>query len=251
MPKSAKQFERRFQDRTVKALDNLRGYVTLKSRGRASIGSPYMDRELRDLIEEARGIQAAECYSVARLESEARAALCLHMEVGYMRLGLLHKALNAKARDAWGRMTALQAEAFGARDRVAAEEAIERNGLQKAWCEQYYAVCKIVTRVPCVTLAPPHFTLTLFFLVQLNGPLEPTVRLNAYLGGKTIAFVGMFVLFVLYGVADVAGAFRLVNGCWFFPLFSTFFLAHHIVNEAREVLGPNGPRVFFGTDLLW
>ena len=154
MPKSAMQFERRFQDCTVNALDNLRGYVALKSRVRASIGSPYMDRELRHLIEEARRIQAAECHSVACLESEARAELCLHMEVGYKRLGLLHKALNAKACDAWARMTALQAEAFGARDCVAAEEAMERNGLQKAWREQYYAVCKIVTRVPCVTLAP-------------------------------------------------------------------------------------------------
>ena len=177
MPKSAMQFERRFQDHTVKALDNLRGYVALKSRVRASIGSPYMDRELRDLIEEARRIQAAECHSVACLESEARAELCLHMEVGYKRLGLLHKALNAKACDAWGRMTALQAEAFDARDRVAAEEAMERNGLQKAWRGQYYAVWKIVTRVPCVTLAPPpHLTLTLFF------PCSSTARWNLQSG---------------------------------------------------------------------
>ena len=98
---------------------------------------------------------------------------------------------------------------------------------------------------------PAPFNLDAFSSVQLNGPLEPTVRLNAFLGGKIFAFVGMFVLFVLYGVADVAGAFRLVNGCWFFPLFCTFFLAHHIVNEAREVWGPNGPRVFLGTGLLW
>ena len=124
MPKSAMHFERWFHHRTVKALDNLRGYVALNSPVRAIIGSPYMDRELRDLNEEARRIQAAECPLVARLESEARAELCLHMEVGYKRLGLLHKALNAKACDAWGRMTTLQAEAFGARDRVAAEEVI-------------------------------------------------------------------------------------------------------------------------------
>ena len=123
----------------VKALDNLRGYLALKSRVAASIGSPYMDRALRDLITEARRIQAAECDSVARAE------LCLHAEVGYMRLGLLHKALNAKARNAWDRMIVLQSEACGARDRVVSEEAMERTGLEKAWRQQYYAVCKIVT----------------------------------------------------------------------------------------------------------
>ena len=165
MPKNAKRFERRFQERTVKALDELRGYVALKSRVRASMGAPYMDRALRDLIEEARRIQAAECHSVVCKETEARAELYLHMEVGYKRVGLLHKAVNAKACDAWGKMTALQAEAFGARDRVAAEEAVERNGLQKAWREQYYAVSKLVTRVPCVNWhPPPHFTLTLSFM---------------------------------------------------------------------------------------
>ena len=72
-----------------------------------------------------------------------------------MRLGLLHKAVNAKTRNAWGRMTVLQAEVCGARDRLVSEEALEHDRLEKAWRQQYYAVCKIVSRVPCVTLAPP------------------------------------------------------------------------------------------------
>ena len=246
MPKNAKQFERRFQERTVKALDKLRGYVALKSRVRASMGAPYMDRALRDLIEEARRIQAAECHSVVCKESEARAELYLHMEVGYKRLGLLHKALNAKACDAWGRMTALQAEAFGARDRVAAEEAVERNGLQKAWREQYYAVCKLVTRVPCVNWhPPPPFYPDVVFYVQLNGPLEPTVRLNAYLGGKTIAFLGMFVLFVLYGVADVVGAFDFSTGLSSSSVLYLFFSPSHCERSAGG-LGAKWSSCLFG-----
>ena len=57
-----------------------------------------MDSALRDLIEEARRIRAAECHSVACTESEARAELCLHMEVGYKRLGLLHTPMILRAK---------------------------------------------------------------------------------------------------------------------------------------------------------
>ena len=66
----------------VATLDNVRCYLVLESRVAASIGSPYMDKVLFDLITEAHRVQAADCDSVACAESEARAELCLHSRWG-------------------------------------------------------------------------------------------------------------------------------------------------------------------------